>query len=234
MSPGSAGVAAAEHCAHCFDSLVAHLNGQQLPAPEFEDGTCALFVTWNKAPSSTPAAPPRLRGCIGTLEPRRLHVALRDYALTSALRDSRFAPITARELPRLHCGVSLLRQFEAAARWDDWAVGTHGLIIEFTDPRLKCRRSATFLPEVAGEQGWSQRETIDSLIRKAGYDGPVDEPLLAALKVTRYQSSKARLTYTDYQSYRAARDGCRGTARVAGDRVPEAAPGGAAAATAFA
>lgn len=42
------------------------------------------------------------------------------------------------------------------------------MIIEFTDPRLKCRRSATFLPEVAGEQGWDRQQTIDALIRKAG------------------------------------------------------------------
>lgn len=46
----------------------------------------ALFVTWNKHGGSAGGGggdgPPRLRGCIGTLEPRRLHVALRDYALT--------------------------------------------------------------------------------------------------------------------------------------------------------
>jgi AMMECR1 domain-containing protein len=55
----------------------------------------------------------------------------------SALRDSRFAPIAARELPHLTCGVSLLREFEEARGWEDWEVGTHGLIIEFTDPRMR-------------------------------------------------------------------------------------------------
>lgn len=33
---------------------------------------------------------------------------------------------------------------------------------------LQCKRTATFLPEVAAEQGWSQRQCIESLIRKAG------------------------------------------------------------------
>ena len=43
--------------------------------------TCSpLFVTWNKA--SRQGGEPRLRGCIGTLEPRQLHTALADYALT--------------------------------------------------------------------------------------------------------------------------------------------------------
>lgn len=38
-----------------------------------------LFVTWNK---DTRQGDQRLRGCIGTLEPRHLHTALKDYALT--------------------------------------------------------------------------------------------------------------------------------------------------------
>lgn len=39
-----------------------------------------LFVTWTKAGSW--GKPSQLRGCIGTLEPRQLHTALKDYALT--------------------------------------------------------------------------------------------------------------------------------------------------------
>ena len=41
-------------------------------------GCSPLFVTWNKASRRGS----RLRGCIGTLEPRYLHTALKDYALT--------------------------------------------------------------------------------------------------------------------------------------------------------
>ena len=33
---------------------------------------------------------------------------------------------------------------------------------------LRCRRSATFLPEVAREQGWSKAGCIDAIVRKAG------------------------------------------------------------------
>lgn len=86
----------------------------------------------------------------------------------SALRDSRFSPVQLKEVAHLSCSVSLLCSFERADSWQDWQIGTHGLIIEFTDPVMQCKRTATFLPEVAADQGWSQRQCIESLVRKAG------------------------------------------------------------------
>jgi len=59
-------------------------------------------------------------------------------------------------------------------------------------------KSATFLPEVAQQQGWTQNETIAQLVRKAGYHGELTADLLAAIHCTRYQSSKHRLTYDAY------------------------------------
>lgn len=188
------------HCAFCWDALVAHLGGVSAPSPDFDDAKCALFVTWTKAGAWGGRSGGQLRGCIGTLEPRRLHTALKDYALTSALRDSRFAPVELREVSRLSCSVSLLSCFEDAADWQDWVVGRHGLIVEFTDPAMQCKRSATFLPEVAADQGWSTRECIEALVRKAGYAGRPSEELLASLKVRRYQSSKASLSFADWQA----------------------------------
>ncbi|CAL8466636.1 g6172 [Coccomyxa elongata] len=160
----------------------------------FDNVYCPLFVTWNKQSRRGH----RLRGCIGTLEPRHLHTALRDYALTSALRDRRFEPMSHREVASLSCTVSLLCAFEEAKSWKDWTVGTHGLIIDFFDPVARCQRSATFLPEVASHERWTQEETIDSLIAKAGYTGSVTAELRASLTMTRYQSSAASLTYDEY------------------------------------
>lgn len=60
----------------------------------------------------------------------------------SALRDTRFSPVQLSEIPHLSCGVSLLRLFEEGRTWNDWDVGTHGIIIEFTDPTHRARRSA--------------------------------------------------------------------------------------------
>jgi uncharacterized protein (TIGR00296 family) len=159
--------------------------------------------------------PPRyhLRGCIGTLEPRPLRAALKDYALTSALRDRRFDPIGPGEVPLLKVTVSLLRRFERAAHPEDWDVGTHGVIVAFSDPALPRglgRRSATFLPEVAGEQGWTQRQAVEAAVRKAGYTGPVTAALLAGVEVTRYQSTRWELTYAQWRRW--ARGAARGAA----------------------
>ena len=66
--------------------------------------------------------PEELRGCIGNFSAMPLREGLEEYALTSALRDRRFSPITADEVPRLSCHVSLLTDFEQAADYLDWQV----------------------------------------------------------------------------------------------------------------
>lgn len=42
--------------------------------------------------------------------------------LHSALKDSRFPPVTRDELPRLFCSVSLLTNFEDVGDYLDWEV----------------------------------------------------------------------------------------------------------------
>ncbi|XP_042451770.1 uncharacterized protein At2g38710-like [Zingiber officinale] len=187
-----------EMAVYCFDTLVAHYNGEQVPPPEFEEGHHPLFVTWKKAVNGSE---PRLRGCIGTLEARGIVTGFRDYALTSALRDRRFPPIQAKELPYLQCTVSILTNYETAANYLDWEIEKHGLIIEFTDPDYNTRRSATYLPEVAAHEGWTKIETIDSLMRKAGYKGAISETLRCRICVTRYQSTLYTMHFRDYASY---------------------------------
>ena len=104
------------------------------------------------------------------------------------------------ELASLQCSVSLLCKYEKSRRWDDWTVGTHGIIIEFPDPEGASPYpfSATYLPEVAGEMGWDQRRAVESLIRKAGWRGTVDDKLLRSISLTRYQSSKFAMDFTEY------------------------------------
>lgn len=94
--------------------------------------------------------------------------------------------------------VSLLARFERASGWDDWEVGVHGIIISFVDPITRAKRSATFLPDVAPEQGWDHQQCIDALIRKAGYSGQVTSQLRQALTLERYQSTLASVTYEEY------------------------------------
>lgn len=70
----------------------------------------------------------------------------------SACNDTRFSPITSDELTKLHVSVSLLRHFEDGVDYRDWEIGVHGIRIEFTNEKGN-KRTATYLPEVASEQG---------------------------------------------------------------------------------
>ncbi|KAF2661633.1 hypothetical protein K491DRAFT_619298 [Lophiostoma macrostomum CBS 122681] len=157
-----------------------------------------LFVTWNVVPKQ--GGEKRLRGCIGTFEAQELDDGLRSYALTSAFDDSRFPPITARELPTLECGVTLLTDFEPIASPLDWAIGTHGLRISFTYHGR--RYGSTYLPDVAKEQGWSKEETMVSLMRKAGWSGRKDDWRKVELHVVRYQGKQVRLRYPEWREWR--------------------------------
>ena len=124
-------------------------------------------------------------------------LGLREYALTSALNDSRFSPISRDEYPSLSCAVSILTNFEPCSSFADWIVGRHGIRIEFVNERGS-RRSATYLPEVADEQGWNHIQTLDSLLRKGGYRATITADMRASVHVTRYQSEKLTLHYNDY------------------------------------
>uniref|UniRef100_A0A803QUQ9 AMMECR1 domain-containing protein n=1 Tax=Cannabis sativa TaxID=3483 RepID=A0A803QUQ9_CANSA len=186
-----------EMVVYCFDTLVSYYNNEEVPPPAFDDGQHPLFVTWKKAVNG---GEPRLRGCIGTLEARWLVNGFKDYALNSALRDRRFPPIHAKELPSLECTVSVLTDYETGDNHLDWEVGKHGIIIEFIDPD-NTRRSATYLPEIAAHEGWTKLEAIDSLMRKSGYSGTISETLRKKIKLTRYQSTLCTMQYSDYISH---------------------------------
>ncbi|KAM4547179.1 nuclear protein AMMECR1 isoform 1-T1 [Fundulus diaphanus] len=177
-SGGRKMVVSAEMCCFCFDVLYCHLYGYQPPrTPRFTNDPYPLFVTWKIGRDK------RLRGCIGTFSAMNLHSGLREYTLTSALKDSRFPPMTRDELPRLFCSVSLLTNFEDVGDYLDWEVGVHGIRIEFFNEKGS-KRTATYLPEVAKEQGWDHIQTIDSLLRKGGYKAPITNDFRKTIKLT--------------------------------------------------
>ncbi|BFZ59279.1 hypothetical protein YB2330_000285 [Saitoella coloradoensis] len=164
-----------------------------------------FFVSYNTLKNGSA----RLRGCIGTFERIAARQGIDGYALTSALDDNRFSPITKRELPTLECGVSILTDFEPASDPFDWELGTHGIRITFYYAGRK--RTATFLPDVAVEQGWDQVETLEHLLRKGGWDGDPESWNDEAqwdgeggsgkglrLKVVRYRGTKSKATYEEY------------------------------------
>ena len=153
-------MAEAVHCLYCFDVLASHLHRTSCPDPPFPaDASFPLFVTWNKqnrsghldlrgcigVPGTLPEAARhdltrRVRACPGCLSPLPI-TSLKTYALNSALKDRRFSPIDARELPHLHCTVSLLTSFEVACSLDDWTIGPHGVMIDYVDPTNQVPRT---------------------------------------------------------------------------------------------
>jgi len=211
-----------EHAFFCFDVLRARLyNEKHIQAP-FEDARFPLFVTWNTVPSR-PGGRSRLRGCIGNFGAMSLVEGLADYALISALQDHRFSPIGADEIPKLECRVSLLTDFEDVPTHLDWDIGTHGIYITFPVPSRtstsifgSSRRntqqilSATYLPDVIPEQGWTKLEAVESAMRKAGWDGPIDEGMLLSVRLKRYQSRHVTVTWREYVEWRDIHDsaGC--------------------------
>ncbi|VDL93792.1 unnamed protein product [Schistocephalus solidus] len=186
-----------EMCLFCFDVLHKQLFNQDPPPhpSTFPNYSYPLFVTWTYGKDH------RLRGCIGTFKAMNLHSGLRKYAITSAMCDSRFSPISQHEFPHLSCSVSILIDFEDGRHYKDWEIGVHGIRIEFTNER-GMQRSATYLPEVAAEQGWNHEETIDSLLRKGGYKSEITEAVRASVQLTRYRSEKLQLHAGEYLTER--------------------------------
>eukprot|EP01117_Protostelium_nocturnum_P002350 TRINITY_DN1301_c0_g1_i2.p1 TRINITY_DN1301_c0_g1~~TRINITY_DN1301_c0_g1_i2.p1 ORF type:complete len:203 (+),score=52.63 TRINITY_DN1301_c0_g1_i2:136-744(+) len=187
-----------EMCVYCFDTLVGHFTDIDTATPEFQNDRYPLFVSWHKH-STKNKEEHNLRGCKGTFSALKLHEGLAEFSIVSAFKDSRFKPMEFSEITRLSCSVNLLFQFEEVPSVYDWEIGTHGIIIDFVDPKSGRKRNATYLPKVAPEQEWDKDETLHSLIEKAGYSGKVTKELLASIKLTRYQSSELSMKYDEYQ-----------------------------------
>ena len=128
-----------------------------------------------------------------------LYLYPHSHSIRRALEDTRFAPIGLNELPLLQCGVTLLTSFETAPDPMAWEIGQHGLRISFL---CNSRRyGATYLPDVALEQGWTKTETLISLMHKAGWRGrDEDWHKVENLNVVRYQGHRVSLSYMDWQA----------------------------------
>lgn len=177
-------------CLRAFEILCSALR-PSIPTPpplDLPSTHAGLFVTW----SVPRGRPPHyaLRGCIGTLTPAPLDIAVDRYAEHAAFRDSRFDPISETELDGLKVGVSVLWGFEKVSDIYDWDVGIHGIVLELDGGKY----SATYLPEVCREQGWTKAVCLRSLADKAGCRGRG----LDGAVVTRYRSTKGEMPFERY------------------------------------
>lgn len=104
--------------------------------------------------------------------------------------------------------MTLLTDFEPTSDPHDWRIGEHGLRLSFDASGR--RYSATFLPEVAAEQGWSQDETLQSLVTKSGWRGAngsgsssgTDWRRIPGLRLTRYRGKKYGASYEEYARWK--------------------------------
>jgi AmmeMemoRadiSam system protein A len=90
----------------------------------------------------------RLRGCIGTIEAAHPIVAeeIIHNAISAAIRDRRFLPVTNYELPDLKYSVDVLSIPELARGPEDLDPAVYGVIIEAVD----LRRHGLLLPRIDG------------------------------------------------------------------------------------
>ena len=104
-----------------------------------------------------------LRGCIGhTVAMQPLAETVRDVAAFAALRDPRFRPVVASELPRLTYEISVLSPLRRVSDTDQIKIGEHGLMI------VKGNTRGLLLPQVAPEQHWDRNTLLDETAMKAG------------------------------------------------------------------
>ena len=100
---------------------------------------------------------------MGALEAREpLYVSVHANARKAATEDPRFAPLTADELELLGIHISILSPRIPVEGIEQFHPGEHGILM------FARNRRAVFLPEVAGEQGWTGEETARHLCLKAG------------------------------------------------------------------
>ena len=104
-----------------------------------------------------------LRGCIGyTSAIKPLYMTVRDTATLAALRDPRFQPVSATELPQLDYEVSVLSPLRRVTDVEQIKVGQHGLLMKNGD------NEGLLLPQVPVEEKWDRQKFLEQTCAKAG------------------------------------------------------------------
>lgn len=120
-----------------IESATSDIDSRQTaPVETSHESRGGVFVTLRKFK--------QLRGCMGTLDiGDSLAEAVRYAAISAALHDPRFPPVTAAELPDLALEVSILSPPWPMRNLDELELGRHGIIVRYGQQR------GLFLPQVA-------------------------------------------------------------------------------------
>lgn len=139
--------------------------------PVFQEKAGA-FVSLKKAGA--------LRGCIGTVEPVRKDLAaeIAANAVSAAIRDPRFPPVSAAELSSIDISVDVLSPMEPVKGMDELNPKDYGVLV------CSGNRTGLLLPDLEGVD--SAEEQVDIARRKAGIS-PTEPVDLFRFTVTRYK-----------------------------------------------
>jgi len=122
-----------------------------------------VFVTLKSSADAKSPPDGRLRGCIGIMvSDKPLYETVIETAPKAALRDPRFPPLSAEELPAVRISLSILSPMQRLEQLDDMVVGRHGLQLVSGSHR------SVFLPQVPVEQHWDRQRYLEQLALKAG------------------------------------------------------------------
>ena len=136
------------------DCVLHHPASREGGSEEELCAQCGAFVTLRKAG--------RLRGCIGHVDTSApLHQTVQDCAVAAALRDPRFEPVTADELPELRIEISVLSGL-ADVRPEEVEVGRDGVLIS------RGSQSGLLLPQLASHWNWDREKFLEETCLKAG------------------------------------------------------------------
>jgi AmmeMemoRadiSam system protein A len=140
------------------DAIAARLAGTTYTVPEVPSSLLragGAFVSLHRAGD--------LRGCIGRIDaPDPLAGVVAECAVSAAIRDPRFPPVSRDELRLLEIEVSILTPLERVNDVSEVEVGRHGLVVR------QGFHSGLLLPQVATEWQWDRDTFLGQTCRKAG------------------------------------------------------------------
>jgi len=140
-------------------TVFAYLNGSSHQPPEIVNGILSephgVFVSIHRSSS--------LRGCIGNIHPvSPLYRTTSDCAVSAAVGDPRFAPLTLRELTDVDFEISVLSPLERVEDINAVQIGRDGVLV------TKKAASGLLLPQVAASFGWNREQFLSEACIKAG------------------------------------------------------------------
>ncbi len=116
---------------------------------------CGAFVSLHRGDD--------LRGCIGMLSSdQELYRTVQRCAVSAAVEDGRFDPVTSEEVDDLTLEISVLSPLQRITDLDLIEVGRHGLVVSMGNLR------GLLLPQVATQYDWDRETFLSQTCRKAG------------------------------------------------------------------